>query len=621
MNANCYKQVLDLVDIVVSAKEEGGRCHICGGPMRVQKTFKHEGRTIEHGGFHVRETVYMCAARCRNDDDTLVTKRPQSVLQAIMPNSIDGYDLMVFVGRKRLLEHRQREEIRAELKEKYGIRVSTGGVSNLTGRFLQYLKRLHYARAEQLKAALEADGGWPMHVDATGEAGRGTLFVIMAGWRKWVLGAWKIATERAELMLPCMRETVRRFGPPCGAMRDLGRAVTPALDDLVSEFQLDIPVLACHQHFLSDIGKDLMEADHCALRDLFRRSKVSPRIKGLVRELGRLIGHEINDARLAVLDWQSKLDDHTLPTGRNGLAVVRNIAQWILDYKADLSGLDFPFDRPYLSFYERCLIGLRAMDAFLRNPPDDRKVVGTIKRLGGIVSQVSCEVPFRQTVKRLSRRADLFDELREKLRLAKSLPKNESVEEIDAMRGQFEVWTAGLENRRPKRGSGKDVRDAIDIILKHVDTHGDNLWGHAIKLPESAGGGIRLMDRTNELAENFFGALKHGERRRSGRKNLGQDLEYLPAETTLACNLRHPDYVKIVCGSLDKLPLSFAQLDIENHNRKTKRGLPQEEEDLSLELQLSTASLSTADRHVVRTEQMNERIKKAAKSRAPRFIY
>jgi hypothetical protein len=38
--------------------------------------------------------------------------------------------------------------------------------------------------------------------------------------------------------LPCLRETVRNFGAPCAAMRDPGRAMTPAIDDLVSEFEL-----------------------------------------------------------------------------------------------------------------------------------------------------------------------------------------------------------------------------------------------------------------------------------------------------------------------------------------------------------------------------------------------
>jgi len=129
------------------------------------------------------------------------------------------------------------------------------------------------------------------------------------------------------------------------------------------------------------------------------------------------------------------------------------------------------------------------------------------------------------------------------------------------------------------------------------------------------------MNRTNELLENFFGTMKHGERRRSGRKNLGQDLEHLPAEATLAYNLEHADYVNIVCGSLKQLPLAFAQLDMETRNRKKKWLPPQEAVNLEQELQLSTASLSSADKRLVRTDLMNQRIKKAANSRAPHILH
>jgi len=198
------------------------------------------------------------------------------------------------------------------------------------------------------------------------------------------------------------------------------------------------------------------------------------------------------------------------------------------------------------------------------------------------------------------------------------MPEKESKQDIDKTRNRFEQWTLSLEKRRPKRGPAKDVRGAIDIILKHIEAHGQNLWGHSISLPKKAGGGIRFMDRTNDLLENFFGTMKHGERRRSGRKNLTQDLEHLPAEAALVYNLKHPDYVDIVCGSLDQLPHAFAQLDLEDRNRKQK-GIPsQETTNLRQVLQLSTASLSSADRRVVRTDQMNQRIKKAARSRAPR---
>lgn len=621
LHEGILQKVLDLSGVVVTAKGQPGSCEICQGPMHIQKTFLHEGRTIAHGTFDVHETIWVCAARCRYPSGKLVTRRANSVLQSIMPNSITGYDLMVSVGLKRYLHYRQREEIRAELLEKHGIEISSGEVSLLAWRFLDYLSRLHYARADQLKAALENDGGWPMHVDATGENGRGTLLVVMAGWRKWVLGSWKIATERSELILPCLQDIVRRFGIPCAAMRDLGRAVTPAIDALVLELNIDIPILACHQHFLTDIGKDLLETTHSELRGLFRRIKVLPKLRGLVRDLGRQIGEQIDEARKAVQAWQSMVEtNYRLPEGRKGLAIVRVIAQWTLDYKDDSTGLDFPFDRPYLDLYNRCKIALRAIEAFLYVPPDDRQVVGAIKRLHRILFSVSNEVPFLQVVRRLRRRAALFDELRDKLRLASNLPENESEDDLNAMQKDFKKWITSIEKRRPKRGPSEDTRDAIDTILKHVDTHGNNLWGHIILLPEYAGSGIRLVVRTNELLENLFKEVKHSERRRSGRKNLTQDLEHLPASALLTYNLKDADYVSIVCGSLDKLAEAFAQLDQEEQRSQQKGLISTEPEALERVLQLSTSSLSTADKRIVRTDGMNRRIKKAAKSRAPRLI-
>ena len=69
------------------------------------------------------------------------------------------------------------------------------------------------------------------------------------------------------------------------------------------------------------------------------------------------------------------------------------------------------------------------------------------------------------------------------------------------------------------------------------------------------------MARTNNRLESLFHTIKHGERRRSGRKILTQDFEILPPAAALATNLHHADYVSLVCGSLDRLPEAFAALD------------------------------------------------------------
>jgi hypothetical protein len=542
-----------------------------------------------------------------------------SLSEALLPASNAGYDMMVFVGLERYLRQQQREEIQATL-DGQGIAVSTGEVSKLAGKFVGYLARLHRARAEEIKAVLASDGGWPLHVDATGEAGRGTMLVVITGWRKWVLGSWKIATERADLILPCLQETVQRFGPPCAAMRDLGKAVTPALDDLVSELHLNIPVLACHQHFLADVGKDLLEPAHAELRDLFRWTKVLPKLRDLVRDIGRELGTNIEAARQAVLAWQSHTDaEHRIDCGRNGQATVRALAQWVLDFKAQATGLDFPFDRPYLDLYDRSMTALRATDAYLRTAPKDKKITRLLQRFHRYLEPVASEVPFQQVAARLRRRASLFDELRAVLRIVATLPADETIDDLEQMHQQLDEWIASLRPRRPARGPAQDTREAIALILEHLETHGDNLWGHAIRLPETAGGGIRLVSRTNFIAENFFGLFKHDERRRSGRKNLGQDLEHIPAEAALVRNLLLDDYVTTVCGSLDELPHAFAELDRQEQQSRLNGETPQEqEENLTAILQIASASLSPADRRVVRTQEMDRHIAAAAGSRARR---
>ena len=589
--------------------------------MLVQKTVLRSGCTLAHGRFQARETVHFCAAGCRWPSEAKVTRRAACLSETLVQSANVGYDVMVFVGRKRFIEHEQRAKICEALREEHGVRLSEGEVSRLAVHFTEYLARLHRARANEIKAALQSDGGWPMHVDATGEAGRGTVLAVIAGWREWVLGSWKISTERADLILPCLRQVVRRFGSPCAVMRDMGKAMTPAVNDLVSESALDIPVLTCHQHFLADVGKDLLESSHAELRGLFRRHKVRPNLRALVRELGRELGADIEGARQTVLEQLSQSDtSQRIASGRDGLAFIRSFAQWILDYKADATGLNFPFDRPYLDLYDRAVTARRATDTFLATLPDDKKIARILTRLRRYLDPVASEVPFRQVTLRLRRRAALFDELRGVLRIVATLPENETAEDLDQMRTELDDFVASLRDSKPARGPAQDTREAIDTVLAHIETHGNSLFGHAIRLSESAGGGVRLVPRTNYLSENGFGAFKHGERVRTGYKNLGYVLETLPAEALLARNLQHQDYVSIVCGSLEKLPDSFAELDRKDRVAK-QRGEPIEdpEDGLASILQAATASLVKEDRRIVRTDEMNRCIAAAASKKRPRL--
>lgn len=614
--------------MVVSVDELPEPCPFCGGTMRVQKTAQRHGVTLEHGRFVAKETTHVCATGCVKDDAP-VTHRAQSLMTRIPPQGRVGYDVIVYIGLKRFVEHRQREEIRVALQTEHGIALSTGEISHLYRRFLGYLEALHEDRAPQLRAALAADGGWPLHIDATGEDGRGTLLVAFAGWRRWVLGAWKIPTERSETILPKLLSVVDKFGAPCAVMRDLGRAMKEAADGLVAKLERKTPVLACHLHFLRDVGKDLTGEAHDRLRDLFRAFKVKVGLRTLARDLGRALGQEIAAARKGLLEWQQGDEGHVVPDGRAGLATVRAIAQWVLDFHVDGEDEGFPFDLPYLDLYDRCQTACRAADAFLRRPIDDAKVNKALRRLRGMLDPVDAEVPFKRVATTLRARTALFTELREALRLrtkssGKSpaapvvLTQEQAAADLSDIQTAVDKLTADLVERRPERGPAKDERRAIDIVLAHLVDHGHFLWGHAIKLPVNAGGGIRLVDRTNNVQETLFHNFKHGERRRSGRKVLSQDMEQLPAAAALALNLQRGDYIAVLCGTLGELPAAFAKLDYGNRRRSVILVKAAVRVADATDCDVVSASLPNEDRSIIRTEEMDRRIHAAARSRAPR---
>jgi hypothetical protein len=590
--------------------------------MLVEKTFTHHGVTLEHGHFEVRETTYVCAKGCRRHG-AKVRRRSSELAQRLPPRGTVGYDVIVFVGIKRFVEYRQRKHIQTLLYERYGVVLSTGEISLVEKDFLVYLAALHLEHAPALRAALSEDGGWPMHVDATGEDGVGTYLVVYAGWRRWVLGSWKIPTERSEAILPRLREIVKLFGNPCSIMRDLGKAVIDATEALAQG--LDIRVLACHTHFLRDVGKDLLKADHDRLRDLFRHLGVQKKLRELVRDLGRKLGTRISSARDEVDEWLGQdLSGYELPEGQAGVTFVRQMAVWALDYKADGADDGFPFDLPQLDFYRRCLEVCRAAEAFLCTPYANRTAFKALERLHRIVEPVRSEVPFQGPVSTLETRQQHFTELRAALRLKPKIkrdpPKSDqdpAPDELRDIEAAVEALTRSLRDRRPARGPARTKRDGIDIILDHIDRHGQYLWGHVIQLPESAGGGTRVVDRTNNLLEGFFRGGKQGERQRSGRKKLTQDLEHLPEGAALAANLKQPDYVNIICGTLENLPRAFAALDAKDRSKALPARMRAKVK--ASHSDVVSSSTSTEDRRFVRTDAMKDRIHRAARSRAPRL--
>ena len=179
-------------------------------------------------------------------------------------------------------------------------------------------------------------------------------------------------------------------------------------------------------------------------------------------------------------------------------------------------------------------------------------------------------------VPRLERSRAVFSELRAVLRLrddellrgdrrapsARRSPAATAAR-LQAIETAVQAYRAGLRQRvAAQRAQGAAAGGHLPeaVVLDYLDRYSDGLFGHPVQL-DSAGRVLAVVVRTNNVAEHFFTASKQKLRRRLGRAHLGRDMQDQPAQAALAANLLHADYVRIVCGTLDRLPQAFAELD------------------------------------------------------------
>jgi hypothetical protein len=512
----------------------------------VKRSKKRKVVTYAEGMFEAWEFQKECSA-----DSSHPVMKSEALSRLVRRRQRYSYDLVVHVGLARYLRGMQRDEIKDELFRKRQIELSTGTVSYLCDRFLLYLEVLHLVRSPYLKAAIE-EHGYPLHIDATSEHGKGGLFVCIDGFRDWILVAGKIESESEAHLKPIVKRTVELFGDPLAVVRDLGEPGQKAVAFLRKR---GVPDFVCHYHFLGALGKKLFDNPYSLLRNILRQSRIRTDLRQLLKDLKkyRVAGQK---------------------TGRFGKGKVREdllaLVHWLLegDGKKDAP---YPFCMTHLDLFERCRDAVCRAERWVPTPrsqPETR----ALRHLEGLVNRLKKDKRFDDAASRLEKGWRAFCEARDVLRLDESeLPRG------DPRRARQDHFPALEEKRREEIEKAvnryvKDLKKRVGdeslvkpkstdaITLSYFLRYGDNLFGHPVVRDED-GEVIAVTERTNNKAEHYFGGEKQHLRRRLGRANLGRDLEDQPAQAALVSNLRHPDYVRILCGSLDDLASSFALLD------------------------------------------------------------
>jgi len=561
---------LRLSSITVHVNAEESSCPMCGDSLTVQKTSFVGIVTNKHGTLNGWWPKQECPNGCKCEDGRAYTRRAEKLDNLVMKNHKFGYDLEVEVGICRYLKHMQINDI----VEKYGAegkKMSPASISRYSHKFLEHLEMLHVAHLPAIAKVMADEGGYYMLFDSTCEAGSGSLFTVLAGWRNWTVGSWQQSTENAEEMLPHVAYLVEVLGLPLAIMKDLSVQGRNVAEEIMRAYpDAVIRIFACHFHFVKDIGKDILYAEHNALKGRIRDAKAA--LARLIRDTRDKVTDDPESVARTVEKWLAAPESVAMTLDSDAVAVVRYLSQWILDSSQDGDNGQFPFELPYLLFYDRAIRMSKMAETILNSSEASPRsaAYSLLNRLHRITAALAGDQEAAKTATMLRSKNGLFVKLRTVMQLEKKEKIEDACKTVEErkefhqkVKAKFDGFVDELRKMQEFCDIEYDLKMAAGIILKHVDKYNDELWGHDIPIIDGNGNiSMRVADRTNNPCEQAFAKTKSDERRRSGRKNLKWNLTVRPAEASLIENLKDEEYLRLVCnGSLDELPALFADLE------------------------------------------------------------
>ena len=610
----CANQRLMLSEIDICVDADRVQCPICGALLIVQKTSFHRIVTAQHHSLNGWWPTQKCPNECRTATGNIYTQSNGEAKNLAMRNHGYGYDIEVDIGFKRYMKHMQVGEISNGYKG-VGIKISNATISRYSHQFLEHLEKLHVSRLGDLAESMAADGGYCMHFDSTCEKGAGSLFHVISGWDNWVMGAWRQSTENSHEMLPHVMYLIEVLGPPLGIMKDLSKQGQLVVEEVRNAYpDAGIRIFACHYHFLKDIGSDILGDCHGRLKGYLKDTKAT--LGRYIRETRDKVSDDAERISETLESWLSTPSSLDIPMRPNAIAIIRHLIQWVLDSAQDGDNSRFPFELPYLRFYDRAVRMAGVTAKMLDNvDADTRSVIySLLKRLNKTTTALMKNETASEVAESLRSKNGLFLRLRSSLQLEAKIKieatcqtVEERIENIEKTKAQFENFIAELSEMRIFGSVGCDKEKVIDIILAHVAKYTDELWRHDIQVSDHNGNvAMRIADRTNNVCEQKFGEIKSDEHRASGRKNLGLNLMERPASASLVQNLRNEQYVKIVCdGSLDNLPRLFAQIENGAYPNLDDQWKKYREKALAV---FESGRLPRADLRVIRSEKFHAKI-------------
>lgn len=527
------------------------RCPCCGAGLKVKKTRTKKVVTLPIGPFNAHETVLACPA-C--DHDTLYGSEE---LRRLKPfRGTFGYDILVYAGQAMFLRCRNEGEIKQELAHQH-IAISQREISYLARKFVMYLAVVHRQSREKIKRLMARRGGYILHLDATCEGDSPHLLSGLDGITEIVLENIKLASEKAETIIPFLKKIQQLYGQPLALVHDMGKGISGAVKAVFPES----PDFICHYHFLAAVGKNLFGKENDRIRARLRKHG----IHGTLRKRAREYKPRMEEQPAVVQSLGSMLnakDPKPLaPCTPLAPVAAYSLVLWALEGKKQAQGYGFPFDRVYLSFYQRLKTlhsGLRQLKELHRGNRTDTRLY--VKILRDLIDPMEDSV-LRKAAETMQEKAAVFDRLREAMRIAvpdghRGLNDKGEASEIHTIEkavGQFCRWVCADQQR--------SKHPEYQKMIAHIKQYWEKLFSDPLLVQTPTGKLTVQPQRTNNILERLFRDLKRRYRKKSGTKALSKTLKAILSDTPLVKNLENPEYLKIVLDGAATLEERFSQID------------------------------------------------------------
>lgn len=527
------------------------RCPCCGSMLQVEKTRTANVVTLTIGLFKAHECILTCK-KCVNTESY-----GSGQLAKIKPyRGTFGYDVLVHVGEAVFLRQHSEKQIQRELESK-NVRISERELSYLARKFVIYLALAHRQSRERIKHLMNSRGGYILHLDATCEGDSPHLMSGLDGISEIVLENTKLASEKAEKIIPFLRNIKQLYGKPLASVHDMGKGISNALQEVFP----DSPDFICHYHFLADLGKDLFGKENDKIRARLRKHGIHGKLRKRVREYKRKIDENPSLVESLAGGVKEKNPSGCISLKSIPFVVSYTLVLWALESKKSAQGYGFPFDRTYLAFYQR----LKTLDATIRRLRQrhgvSRKDAAPYIRICRDLVDTLEDPLLHKKAKKMEEKAAVFDKLREAMRIAMPNGKDglndrgeqPPIHTIEKAVEKFCQWLDADESLCRQEDYKK--------MVSQIKQYWHKLFSDPLLIDTPKGKMTIQPQRTNNVLERLFREIKRSYRKKSGNKTLGRTMKAMLSDTPLVKNLHNPEYLKIILDGKANLEERFSEID------------------------------------------------------------